>query len=61
VARALLKAAVDHAFARGATAVEALPHEKGDYMGSLELFAEAGFEPLRRTGKRTLVRCISSP
>jgi hypothetical protein len=56
VARALLKAAVDHAFARGATAVEALPHEKGDYMGSLELFAEAGFEPLRRTGKRTLVR-----
>jgi GNAT superfamily N-acetyltransferase len=56
VARALLEAAVDHALARGATAIEAFPHEKGDYMGSLELFAEAGFEPLRVTAKRTLVR-----
>jgi GNAT superfamily N-acetyltransferase len=59
VARALLEAAVGHAFARGATAIEAFPHERGDYMGSLELFAEAGFEPLRVTGKRTLVRCTS--
>jgi GNAT superfamily N-acetyltransferase len=56
VARALLKAAVERAFARGATAVEALPHEKGDYMGWPKLFAEAGFEPLRVAGKRTLVR-----
>jgi GNAT superfamily N-acetyltransferase len=56
VARELLNAAVDHAFARGATAIEALPHEKGDYMGWPELFAEAGFEPLRVAGKRALVR-----
>jgi GNAT superfamily N-acetyltransferase len=56
VARALLKAAVDHAFAHGATAIEAFPHERGDYMGSPQLFAETGFEALRVAGKRTLVR-----
>jgi GNAT superfamily N-acetyltransferase len=56
VARALLNAAVEHAFARGATAIEAYPHERGDYMGSPDLFAKAGFEALRIAGKRTLVR-----
>jgi GNAT superfamily N-acetyltransferase len=56
VARELLEAAVDHAFAHGATAIEAFPHEKGDYMGWPELFAGAGFEPRRVAGKRTLVR-----
>lgn len=54
--RALLEAAIDHAFANGATAIEAYPHERGDYMGSPRLFAEAGFKPLRIAGKRTLVR-----
>jgi GNAT superfamily N-acetyltransferase len=56
VARDLLNAAVVHAFARRATAIEAFPHEKGDYMGWPELFAEADFEPLRVIGKRRLVR-----
>lgn len=56
MARALLEAAIDHAFANGATAIEAYPHERGDYMGSPRLFAEAGFKPLRIAGKRTLVR-----
>jgi GNAT superfamily N-acetyltransferase len=34
VATALLEAAVEHAVRRGAKAVEAYPHERGDYMGS---------------------------
>jgi GNAT superfamily N-acetyltransferase len=58
VATALLDAAVAHAFARGAAAVEAYPHVgKGDdYMGGLELLEQAGFTRLREAGKRVIVR-----
>jgi GNAT superfamily N-acetyltransferase len=58
VAAALLDAAVAHAFARGAAAVEAYPHAaKGDdYMGGLELFERAGFARLRDANKRVIVR-----
>jgi GNAT superfamily N-acetyltransferase len=58
VARALLEAAVDHAFARGASAVEAYPHvaSGADYMGGLELYERAGFERLRDANKRAIVR-----
>jgi GNAT superfamily N-acetyltransferase len=58
VAAALLDAAVAHAFARGAVAVEAYPHAaKGDdYMGGLELFERAGFTRLRDANKRVIVR-----
>ena len=56
VARALLGAAVDHARKRGARAVESYPHERGDYMGSPAMFAAAGFEPVRTTSVRTIMR-----
>jgi GNAT superfamily N-acetyltransferase len=56
VASALLAAAVDHALARGATAVEAYPHERGDYMGSPSMFAAAGFEAVRAARTRTIMR-----
>jgi len=58
VNEALLAAAVDFAFARGARAVEAYPHleKRGDYMGHIELFSAHGFEPVRETSKRAVVR-----
>ena len=58
IATALLDAAVEHAFARGAAAVEAYPHvAKGDdYMGGLELYERAGFRKLRDANKRAIVR-----
>jgi ribosomal protein S18 acetylase RimI-like enzyme len=58
VARALLAAAVEHAFARGATSLEAYPHktERTNYMGHVELFEAAGFVPVRETSKRLLMR-----
>jgi GNAT superfamily N-acetyltransferase len=56
VATELLGAAVEHAFRRGARAVEAYPHERGDYMGSVEMFSNAGFEPVRPAGKRRIMR-----
>jgi len=58
VAAALLGAAVAHAFARGAAAVEAYPHAfKGDdYMGGLELYERAGFRKVRDANKRAIVR-----
>jgi GNAT superfamily N-acetyltransferase len=56
VATALLEAAVEHAFARGASAVEAYPHDHGDYMGVPEAYERLDFEPVRRSGKRTIVR-----
>jgi GNAT superfamily N-acetyltransferase len=57
VAKALLAAAVEHALARGASAVEAYPHERrADYMGSPEMFEAAGFRPVRSAGVRTIVR-----
>ena len=58
VATALLDAAVAHAFAHGATSVEAYPH-KGDpcdYMGSTELYRRAGFAHVRDANKRDIVR-----
>jgi ribosomal protein S18 acetylase RimI-like enzyme len=58
VARALLAAAVEHAFAHGATSLEAYPHktERTNYMGHVELFEEAGFVPVRETSKRVVMR-----
>lgn len=49
--------AVEHARTSGAPAVEAYPHaDKGDYMGSLEAYVDAGFGPVRSAGKRQVVR-----
>jgi GNAT superfamily N-acetyltransferase len=58
VAAALLDAAVEHAFARGASVVDAYPHAfKGDdYMGGVELYERAGFTKLRDANKRVIVR-----
>ena len=56
VSKALLRAAVDHALRRGATAVEAYPHERGDYMGSPAMFEAAGFAVTRTAGKRVVMR-----
>lgn len=56
VATALLEAAVDHAFEHGASAVEAYPHERGDYMGWPDGLARLGFQPVRSAGVRTIVR-----
>jgi GNAT superfamily N-acetyltransferase len=58
IAAALLDAAVEHAFARGASAVEAYPHvsDPSDYMGHVELYEQAGFESLRDANKRRVVR-----
>ena len=57
-ARALLAAAVEHAFARGASSLEAYPHktERVNYMGHVELFEDAGFAPVRETSKRVVMR-----
>jgi len=58
VAAALLGAAVEHAFARGASSLEAYPHksERTNYMGHVELFERAGFRPVRETSKRVVMR-----
>ena len=58
VAGVLLDAAVVHAFAHGAVAVEAYPHVSNgsDYMGSLALFERAGFATVRDANKRAIVR-----
>ena len=58
VAAALLDAAVEHAFARGASAVEAYPHvsDPADYMGSVELYERASFERVRDANKRAIYR-----
>ena len=55
---ALLAAAVEHAFAHGARALEAYPHriKRGDYMGHVDLFRAHGFEPVREKAKRMIVR-----
>jgi GNAT superfamily N-acetyltransferase len=57
-AAALLSAAVDHAFAHGASSVEAYPHrtELTNYMGHVDLFERAGFVPVRETSKRLVMR-----
>lgn len=58
VARALLDAAVEHACARGAAAVEGYPHVSNatDYMGVRDLFAAHGFRTVRAANKRVVVR-----
>jgi GNAT superfamily N-acetyltransferase len=58
VAAALLDAAVEHAFAHGATSVEAYPHvaRGDDYMGGLALYERAGFAKARDANKRAIVR-----
>jgi GNAT superfamily N-acetyltransferase len=58
IATVLLEAAVEHAFANGAAAVEAYPHvAKGDdYMGGLVLYERAGFTKLRDANRRVIVR-----
>ena len=58
VARALLAAAIEYAFAHGASSLEAYPHktERVNYMGHVELFEAAGFVPVRETSKRVVVR-----
>jgi len=55
---ALLEGAVEHARDRGAAVVEAYPHrsKKDDYMGHLDLFVGHGFEVVRETAKRAVVR-----
>jgi ribosomal protein S18 acetylase RimI-like enzyme len=57
-AGALLEAAVAHAGARGATAVEAYAHvaNRTDYMGSVALFGTHGFRTVRPANKRAVMR-----
>jgi GNAT superfamily N-acetyltransferase len=62
VRKALLVAALEHARANGAAAVEAYPHlvNRDDYMGHADLFRDHGFATVRETGKRAVVIfCIS--
>ena len=58
IASELLNAAVEYAFAHGATAVEAYPHVSNatDYMGNTELYRRAGFAHVRDANKRAIVR-----
>jgi ribosomal protein S18 acetylase RimI-like enzyme len=58
VASVLLDAAVAHAFAHGASAVEAYPHvsDGRDYMGPAALYRRAGFKRVRPANKRAIVR-----
>jgi ribosomal protein S18 acetylase RimI-like enzyme len=58
IASALLEAAVEHAFAHGASSVEAYPHaaDPRDYMGHTGLYRSSGFVHVRDANKRTIVR-----
>ena len=58
VAGALVEAALTHAFAHGASAVEAYPHvsDPVDYMGSIPLYEDAGFMRARSANKRAVFR-----
>jgi GNAT superfamily N-acetyltransferase len=58
VAAVLLDGAIGHARARSASRLEAYPHrsKKGDYMGHVGLFLERGFEVIRETRTRAVVR-----
>jgi GNAT superfamily N-acetyltransferase len=58
IAGALLDAAVEHAGRHSAAALEAYPHrsKKDDYMGHVDLFLEHGFEVVRESSKRAIVR-----
>lgn len=61
VATALLESAIARAAARGARILEGYSIAEGlnidAYTGYLPMFLEAGFEPLRAAGRRTIVRC----
>ena len=54
----LLDGAIEHARKRSAAVLEAYPHctKKDNYMGYLDLFAERGFQVVRQTAKRAVVR-----
>jgi GNAT superfamily N-acetyltransferase len=58
IAAELLDAAVEYAFAHGASSVEAYPHVSNvtDYMGHTELYRRAGFAHVRNANKRAIVR-----
>ncbi len=58
LAAVLLDAAVAHAFVRGATSIEAYPHNSSrtDYMGYVELYRRAGFASMRDANRRWVVR-----
>jgi ribosomal protein S18 acetylase RimI-like enzyme len=58
IQEALLEAAVEHAFAHGASAVDAYAHleKRDDYMGHIDVFRAHGFELVRETSKRAIVR-----
>lgn len=53
---ALVAAAVDRALERGASAVEGYPGDPPDYKGRAEWFVDYGFVPVRKAGKRTVMR-----
>ena len=61
IASALLKAAVDHAGARGATRIDAYPIDRDQadgatlFVGSLGMFTAAGFVEVDRVRDRPLV------
>jgi GNAT superfamily N-acetyltransferase len=58
VASALIDGAIGHARARSAAHLEAYPHrsKKDNYMGHLDLFLERGFDVVRQTRARAVVR-----
>lgn len=56
VAETLLRASLDYARTRGAKALEAYPHVRGDYMGSPELFERGGFTAVRSIEPRLVMR-----
>ncbi len=62
VARRLVRGAVEHARARGATALEAYAADRlggtssTDFMGVAGWFVEEGFRPVRRARSKTVVR-----
>jgi GNAT superfamily N-acetyltransferase len=58
VAAVLLDGAIEHAQARSAAHLEAYPHrlKKDNYMGHIDLFLERGFQIVRETATRSVVR-----
>jgi GNAT superfamily N-acetyltransferase len=58
IAGVLLDGAVKHAGRRSAIALEAYPHrsKKDNYMGHLDLFLDRGFQVVRETSTRAVVR-----
>jgi len=56
VGSTLLDAVIEWARQRGATAIEAYPHLKPDFMGRLEGFERRGFSRTRVAAKRSIVR-----